>query len=101
MKYTKEDVAHARDNLARTLQDGDTVWTVLEHVSASGMSRNIRVIAIKGGEPYYLSWAVACVLGWPMRNNAVRVSGCGMDIGFHLVDVLGRALGLKLHCRWL
>lgn len=101
MKYAKEDIVHARDNLARTLQDGDTVWTVLDGVSASGMSRNIRVLALKGGEPYHLSWSVARALGWPMRKDAIRVQGCGMDMGFHLVDVLARTLGVKLHHRWL
>lgn len=101
MKYTKEDITWARERLAKHLHDGATVWTVLEHVSASGMSRNIRVMVLEENEPWYLTNAAAIALGWPMRKDAIRVQGCGMDMGHHLVDVLGRTLGVKLRHRWL
>jgi hypothetical protein len=87
--------------LLKWLKPGDTVYTVLTHVSRSGMSRHIRVILLKpdraspnGGvriiEPNY---AVAGVLGYKLANrDGMVVGGCGMDMGFHVVYQLGKAL---------
>jgi hypothetical protein len=92
---------YAIKQLRGLLSEGDTVWTVLRHVSASGMMRHIDVYAIRENEPRYLSSFAADALEWRMAERGIKVSGCGMDMGFHLVDSLGHALKLKLHQRWL
>lgn len=88
-------------NLRRLLKPGDTVYTVLRHVSRSRGYREISVLLLKpdrkapGGvrviEPDY---SVATVLGYKMAKNSagIAVSGGGMDMGFHVVYTLGKAL---------
>ena len=82
------------ERLREGLEPGATVYTTVTHVSRSGMSRNIKVTFIKDNEPLHLSWSVAHALGWSMDKdrNTVKVSGCGMDMGFHLVYCLSYAL---------
>jgi hypothetical protein len=99
----------------RALLDGDdkpTIYTILRGVSASGMSRDISLVYIKNGDPYFITYIVACALGDRLvsRNgsDSIRVNGCGMDMGFHLVYSLSSVLyagqdraGYVLSHRWL
>jgi hypothetical protein len=86
----------------RTLPPGTTLYTILRHVSASGMSRSIDVRVLqpdgKGGvsvlcvrvpevgKAYMGSYDAA------QRNHGAdyKVGGSGMDMGFALVYELGR-----------
>jgi hypothetical protein len=91
------------ERLKALLKDNDTIYTSVQKVSASGMYRHIKVIAIKDNEPHWLSYSVAHALEYPYKNDtsAVGVSGCGMDMGWALVNNLGHELGLNLKQRWL
>lgn len=94
--------------LRKLLKPGDTVYTVLRHRSASGMSRVIDVFVIrkteygrKEYEPRRLAHMVARALGrtYDDRYEGVKSNGVGMDMGFELIYNLGRALfpnGFKL-----
>lgn len=85
----------AREELRRILRPGRIVYTVLRHVSRSGMSRSISVVvANKRDELSDVSWLVARAgLGkFDRRHDGVKVNGCGMDMGFHLVYSLSRVL---------
>lgn len=88
------------------------IYTILRSVSSSGMSRDISLVYIKNGDPYFITYSAACALGDRLvsRNgsDAIRVNGCGMDMGFHLVYSLSSVLfkgeeraGYKLSHRWL
>jgi len=79
------DLTHARKPI---------VYTLVTHVSASGMTRDIVALVSYGGEVVNISWSIAQVLGWKLapRERAVRVHGVGMDMAFHLVYVLSQAL---------
>ena len=101
--YTKAEKAEALARLREWLKPGDTVYTILEHVSSSGMSRAIRFVIPKvdeNGKPYFLhpNHAIGAVLGLRfhtsrgVRSDALHVSGCGMDMGFACVYDLGRYL---------
>lgn len=75
---------------------GTTIHTIVTRVSASGMSRDI-VCFIVGDDrlPWNISGYVAKALGYQREKHgvpAVRVSGCGMDMGFHVVNSLSYAL---------
>ena len=96
------------------IDPGDTVYTVLRHVSRSGMSRSISVIVLtedypnNGVHPRDVSFSVAKLLGmsYDMKTGGVKVNGCGMDMGFHLVSNLSYALfgletGNQLRQGWL
>lgn len=85
--------------LSGYLKPGDTVYTVLRHVSASGMSRRIScfvVAKVKGNPPvpYCIDHLVAAVTGYRLATNGegLKVSGAGMDMGFHVVYGLGATM---------
>lgn len=102
----------AIDRLKEILHPGDTVYTVLRHVSRSGMYRVVSVYAIADNEPRWLSNLVATAIGFRFDNkhDAVGVGGCGMDVGFEIVYNLSRVLfqngdkadaGYLLKQRWM
>ena len=91
------DVAYAREQLlTHYLNEGDTVYTVLRSVSSSGMSRTISLKVAKEGKILDLTYYASIVLDWPLvevnGSRALRVGGCGMDMGFHTVYTLSRVL---------
>jgi hypothetical protein len=108
-KRAERDESIAR--LREWLKEGDTVHTVLRKVSTSGMSRVIDVYHFTGKadgtvDKSWLSWHVARACGerFNERPEGVRVNGCGMDMGFHLVYNLAHVLfgdGYKLKQEWL
>lgn len=74
------------------LVPGTKVYTTVRHVSRSGMTRDIDCYAMIDGEPRWISGLVARATGHTLHGDAVRVGGCGMDMGFHLVYVLSSTL---------
>lgn len=87
--------AEAIAELRKTLAPGDTVYTVLRSVSRSGMSRRIDLYKLGADGPIYLSGYAARALGTDAANasdGGIKVDGCGMDMGFHLVYLLSRTL---------
>jgi hypothetical protein len=99
-RSTAAERAEWTANLRETLPPGSTAYTVLRHVSASGMTRDIDVYAFAPGDTpdhptkFWLSYRVAAILGesYNDRREAVRVGGAGMDMGFHIVYRLSHAL---------
>ena len=77
------------ETLRSWLKPGDTVFCVLRHVSRSGMMRHISFL---DKEHRYLDYHISQVLGYPRAREGIKVSGCGMDMGFSVVYDLGHAL---------
>lgn len=105
-RATKEQQIKAREYLLEDLHPGDTIYTILKHVSSSGMYRVIDTYLIKDNWPLRLTWNIAAVCGYPYNDNheGIGVSGCGMDMGFHIVYNLSYALfkdGYALKQSWL
>jgi hypothetical protein len=106
MKYTKAEIEEQVALLKNWFPEGSTVYTVLRHVSASGMQREIGVVAIHGKDDIrHPNHAVSVVLGRPRsKGDGVKVKGCGMDMGLHLVNELSNVLygdGYALNHRWI
>jgi hypothetical protein len=80
--------------ILQSIRPGDTIYTILRHVSPSGMTRWIAPVIYQNGDPRYLSYAIAETGLYPYDRNrdALKVSGCGMDMGFDVVYNLGRTL---------
>jgi hypothetical protein len=80
--------------LRQNLKPGDTVYTILRHVSQSGMSRSIDLLIIKDNRHWIISPLAAEILGMGLdhKHGGIKISGCGMDMGFELVYNLGRDL---------
>ena len=98
-----------RDEAIATLKEwitpGDTVYTVLRHVSRSGMQREIGIVLLNAEShssfpadstvrDLHPNYIVAKALGLKLTKNGdgVQVGGCGMDMGFSLVYELSARL---------
>lgn len=85
------------------------IYTILRHVSRSGMSRVIQLVTFdKQNQPLYLGWSAAKAMGWKYDDNhsGIKVNGAGMDMGFHTVYTLSQTLygpqnGYNLTQEWL
>lgn len=108
---TKE---HAMEQLNKWIKRGDTVYTVLRHVTRSGMNRSISLIHIRDGEPHDISgFAAAAIDCWKFdqKNGGIKIDGGGEDKGFVLVYNLSIAMycpkkynhndAYSLNHRWL
>lgn len=113
-KIRDEDKATALKNLRKALKPGATIYFVVTHVARSGMQRSIEfyipatcvenetVIGVMGStrKPVRrltierITWEMSRILGYRIdqKNGGLVVGGCGMDMGFHCVYTLGRAL---------
>lgn len=87
MKLATEDLTARIEQAKKSFPEGTTIYTVVKHVARSGMMRRIAPIVIVKGEARNVSAIVSDVLGWKWTDDdAVQVSGCGMDMAFHLVS---------------
>ena len=95
MKYSKPETEKSLNAVRALVKPGDTIHTILRHVSRSGMSRNISPVLLRDGDTLHLSRSVAVILGLPVVEgswDAVKIGGCGMDMGFSLVYNLSSRL---------
>ena len=89
----------AIERLKEWVKPGDTIYTVLRHVSSSGMSRDIDLYKFsceRGNkiDKWYLSVNAATALGMSMakHDRGIKIGGAGMDMGFELVYRLAMVL---------
>lgn len=87
------------EHLRNLLKPGDTVSTILRHVSRSGMQRRISAVIARDGEVIDITWHAARAMGESVKQRGAYVQdagivmvGCGMDMGFALVYNLSYAL---------
>ena len=92
--FNKAETAKAREALGELLKPGDTVRTVLGHVSKSGMTRDVQCLIARDSEIIDITSKVAAAIGgtYNAEYDSVRVTGCGLDVGFGIVYDLGRRL---------
>jgi hypothetical protein len=99
-RYSKEEIQESREFLRKALPSGYDRIHRPRHVSRSGLLREISLFVIHKGAPISITWHAARVLRWSVNDGraywALRVSGCGMDMGFHTVNSLSYAVhGMK------
>ena len=110
-KTKSEERQEQLEKLRKWFPKGSTVYTVLRHVSRSGMQRQISVVCltVDKGEIVDLhpNYSVAKLLGRRLKtgwHDSVTCNGCGMDMGFDLAYALSNALygdGYALKHKWL
>ena len=90
----KPNKTEAIETLRGIVQAGDRVFTILRHVSPSGMTRWLDVYVIKDNQPIRITWSVADAVGhaYDKKREALKIGGCGMDMGFAVVYDMGRVL---------
>jgi hypothetical protein len=88
-----ESFNSAKDHLLTILKPSNKVYTTVHKISSSGMSRTMGAYVVVGEEITCINWYIE-KLGLFKRNDQghLKVNGCGMDMGFHLVYNLGRVL---------
>jgi len=101
----------ARPEISRDRDGLPIVFTVLRHVSRSGMMRHLSLFVVFNGEPIEITHRAASALDWRVTDRGhLKVAGCGMDMGFHTVYSLARTVlertegadhGYGLAHRWL
>jgi hypothetical protein len=106
----KQEKQEAIEQLKKLVKEGDTVYTILRHVSRSGMSRGIDLYAIIDNQPRWITGYAGKAMDRPQsekdwrEQRGIRINGCGMDMGFALVYDLASSLfgdGYKLKQQWL
>ena len=105
------ELDEARERLVKFMPKGSTVFTILRHVSRSGMQREIGLVVLTEGqmgraEPLHPNWAAGTLLGRRVNKegDGIVCGGAGMDMGFELVYSLAQKLygdGYALNHRWL
>lgn len=97
-KAREEEIAIAKTYLLDVLskQETPTLYTNLKHVSSSGMSRDMKVLTVSNGQIIDVTWYVGRLeVGTIKERNGqrvIRVGGCGMDMGFHVVYTVSAIL---------
>ena len=85
-KTVKTEAAQELGNILKDIPT-DTIYTVIRHVSASGMQREISVKMIDAGRIIHLDYLVSTATGKKLgKHGGIVMKGCGMDMGFALVD---------------
>lgn len=84
----------ARTNLLDIVKPGAAVYTIVRHVSRSGMQRSISAFVIWNNEVHMLDYWLKDLLDLPFdrTNGGLKVRGAGMDMTFWLVYETSRAL---------
>ena len=112
-KQAAETLAQEREWWKEHAPKGTTVYTILRHVSRSGMRREIGLVVFgNDGQgktfPFHPNWSAAALTGRRLnsesRRDGVICDGCGMDMGFDLVYSIGQAVygdGYALKQEWL
>lgn len=113
--YRRQETKRCTVQLAEALEtaakdrDGKPVfYTILRHVSKSGMRRTISVHYVEAatGRIFHLNYAASVLLDRAMdpRRDGLVCKGCGMDMGFDLVYALSAVAtgdGYAIHHQWL
>lgn len=84
----------AINTLKAFLNEGDTIYYNVTSVSRSGMSRNIQFFWIDTDRrPARITWLISELLGYKHNDDGtIKVRGCGMDMGFHVISNVASAL---------
>jgi len=94
-KATKSQVEQALADLRDIIKPGDTIRTIIRHVSRSGMMRRISPILIRDGSDFHIDHPVSIILNGKRdvySGDGVRMDGCGMDMAWALVYNLSYCL---------
>lgn len=114
-KYTKEEIAESIAYLREALKCQPEVYTLNRKVAASNMSACMSVVyassCYSGNAgrdiPVIrdITFHVARACEYPLKDAAgyrcIKVTGCGMDRGFHLISTLSSVLGFHLSQSWI
>lgn len=94
-KMINQDKKEIKINARKLLRKGRyTVYSIVRHVSNSGMSRVIDFFVIVDNKPRNITYLMEDLLDYKYDkyNSGIKVGGCGMDMCFHCVYSLSGEL---------
>ncbi len=112
-KITDEMKKEQKEKLLALLEKANfKVYTILRHVSTSGMYRDISPVIFVDGRALHIAYATSVIteLRYTEKHghSSIGIGGCGMDMGFDLVYHLSSCLygdqdrgEYKLQQEWL
>jgi virulence-associated protein VapD len=82
-----QEIEQTMQDLRNLLEKaGHTVYTQVLHVSQSGMTRAIACYVAVDNEIINIDWYIRKLDMFSSHNKGgLKVGGCGMDMGFHVV----------------
>lgn len=93
MRQSERMKLEAIERLHELLQPGTVVYTVLHHVSKSGMMRRISLKIVQDKDIRDITHYAAVAMGDKVHcEGGIIVHGCGQDMGYALVHNLGYKL---------
>lgn len=111
MKLSKKEEASLIAQVKELVKPGDTIFTILRHVSRSGMQRRISTLIWDKdlNDMREISFLFGPLSGYRLPKNGeagIIADGCGMDMGFSIVynvsvAVFGLQNGYALKHNWL
>lgn len=114
VRFSPTAVEESADYLHKVFgaMDRPVAYVMNRRVSQSGMTRRMSIFVVIDGDVCDITHYAGAVIGWPVSDvdgyRTIRVDGCGMDMGFHLVYVLSATLyagrdraGYVISHRWL
>lgn len=97
-EQVKQEQESAKEYL-RSIFDAQgrpVAYTSLKWVSPNGMSRDMKVLVVVNNQILDITWYIAKLdigtLKERTGQRVIRVGGCGMDMGFHVVYTLSAVL---------
>lgn len=85
-----------REELKQFIFDGQKVYCNVTKVSSSGMSRTIHFYVIKGHDLMRITHLIAGAADYTLTDDGLRVSGCGIDMRFAVLDSVHVANNLDI-----
>lgn len=83
-----------RIELQKAIKPGTKIYTIIRHVSSSGMSRSISMFYVNKGELVNIDHSAQIIMGnqFDRKNGGLKTTGCGMDMAWNMVYMLGAYL---------
>lgn len=97
---------NAINRLREKLPRGTVIYTLLRHISTSGLTHWLDLYHVSDNTLLRITWTVAQATGanYSRKHEAVRESGTGMDMGHAAVHYLSHILYGDEHAlkqKWL
>ena len=89
-KEKLDNYYYAETKLDELLNRKQEIYSIIRHVSQSGMTRHISFFIIRKGQVWFIDNLISDYLDYRpnKRYDALVVGGCGMDMAFSVVNNL-------------
>jgi len=100
------EINEMKQNAISLLSKTDRIYCILRSVTKSGTCRSISFHVVDNNKNILnINYYISVILGYKFNKayDGLRIEGCGMDMGFHVVNSLLRELGItdKISHRWI